>query len=83
MKLAQVLLKQVIPGSGPFTTACLKADKGFDMTFEAGIVTATHKDGETQCIPLGNIVSMKPLPGTLQKAIAAEREAVARAKKLT
>ena len=61
MKLAQVNLKQVIPSSGPFATACLKVDKGLDMTLEAGLVTVKHKDGACYVIPLGNVLGMVPL----------------------
>lgn len=61
MKLAQVNLKQVIPGSGPFATACLTAERGFDLTLESGIITAKHKDGAVQLVPIGNVLGMKPL----------------------
>lgn len=59
MKLAQVNLKQTIPSSGAFSTACLSTSKGIELTYEAGIVTAKH--GEiTMLIPMANVISMKP-----------------------
>lgn len=60
MKLAQVNLKHVIPGVGAFSTACLKADKGHELTYDAGLVTA-KKGEDVLLIPLGNVLGMKPL----------------------
>ena len=60
MKLAQVNLKQTIPSSGAFSTACLSTSKGIELTYEAGIVTAKHGD-VTMLIPMANVLSMRPL----------------------
>jgi hypothetical protein len=60
MKLSKVNLWQVVPSSGAFSTACLTAAKGVDLTYEAGIVTAKHGD-TVMLIPMSNVLSMTPL----------------------
>jgi hypothetical protein len=63
MKLSAVLLTQAMPSSGAFSTACLKADKGFDLTLNesARLIAAKHGD-IVKLIPLERVLSMDPMP---------------------
>lgn len=60
MKLALVVLTDQIPGLAgkAFNSA------NWDLTFEAGLVTMTVKDGtrgeETYLVPLARVIAMRP-----------------------
>lgn len=63
MKLGEVQVKENVPdGSGPgSTTQRLLATRGWDMSLEAGVITA-RKENTEMLIPLSNVSFARVLP---------------------
>ncbi len=72
MKLAEVQLREKVPTfkAPSDTTQRLMVSKGWDMTLDAGIVTArTGEKGEhTLMIPMSNVLYVIPLAPEPKKA---------------
>lgn len=65
MKLSQATLRDPIPGSGS-STRMLAADKGHDLTFEAGLLHV-RINGVLWLVPANNVLHMRAADAPTKK----------------